>query len=54
MFVLPSAPTGKWEDLTENEKSWIEFIRVVSLGRDPKPTPERVSALTDMLDRRGN
>lgn len=33
-----------------NEKAWIEFIRVISGGRDPKITPGRVRALRGMLD----
>jgi hypothetical protein len=37
--------------LTENEKAWIEFIRVVSGGRDPKVTQARVTALREMIDR---
>lgn len=37
-ITIPTAPAGPWEQLTENEQAWIEFIRVVSGGRDPKVT----------------
>ena len=49
-FMLPTSPTGTWEDLTANERGWIEFIRVISGGRDPKVTPERVRRLRELLD----
>ncbi len=49
-FTLPTSPTGEWEQLSENEKAWIEFIRVISAGRDPFPTPERIRKLQDLLD----
>lgn len=39
------------DQLSENEKAWIEFIRVISGGRDPKVTPARVTALRELLDR---
>lgn len=35
---------------TVNEQTWIEFIRVISGGRDPKITPDRVRALRQLLD----
>lgn len=50
VFTLPTAPSGVWESLTENEKGWIEFIRIISCGSDPKITPTRVNALTKLLD----
>lgn len=50
VFTLPTAPTAKWEELTENEKAWIEFIRVISCGSDPGITPTRVRALRELLD----
>ena len=49
-FMVPTSPAGDWERLTENEKAWIEFIRIISAGRDPRITPARVRALTDLLD----
>lgn len=49
-FTLPQSPMGPWDQLSENEKIWIEFIRVISDGRDPKITPERVRKLREMLD----
>jgi hypothetical protein len=50
IFTLPISPAGPWDQLTENEKAWIEFIRVISGGRDPRVTPKRVRALREMLD----
>jgi hypothetical protein len=38
-FTLPTAPSGSWEELTPNERAWIEFIRIISCGSDPKVTP---------------
>lgn len=53
VFVSPTGPLGPWDQLSENEKAWIEFIRVISCGRDPAPTPRRVRALTALLDKAG-
>lgn len=50
LFMTPTAPSGLWEQLTENERAWIEFVRVISGGRDPRVTPARVQALREMLD----
>lgn len=50
IFTLPTAPSGVWESLTCNEQAWIEFIRIISCGSDPKITPTRVSALSRLLD----
>ena len=50
VFVLPTAPAGAWDQLTKNEKAWIEFNRVISCGRDPRMTPDRVRALRQLLD----
>ena len=55
-FTLPTAPAGQggqagqWDSLTPNEQSWIEFIRVISCGSDPRITPTRVDALMALLD----
>lgn len=49
-FMIPTSPVGPWDELSENEKAWVEFIRVISGGRDPKITPERVRRLTELLD----
>jgi hypothetical protein len=52
IFALPTAPeAGPWDQLTQNEQTWIEFIRVISGGRDPRVTPNRVRALRQLLDR---
>ena len=48
--MLPTSPTVTWEELTTNEKIWIEFIRVISGGRDPKITSYRVRRLRELLD----
>lgn len=51
-FRLPTAPeAGPWDHLTQNEQTWIEFIRVISNGSDPRVTPDRVRALRELLDR---
>ena len=49
-FMLPTSPKGSWDELTTNEKTWIEFIRVISGGHDPKVTPGRVRRLRELLD----
>jgi hypothetical protein len=41
---------GLWDHLTKNEKTWIEFVRVISNGSDPRATPARVRALRLLLD----
>lgn len=33
------------EDLSENERAWIGFIRLVSMDSDPAPTLSRVQSL---------
>ena len=50
VFMLPTAPLARWDELTKNEQAWIEFIRVISGGRDPKITSDRVRALRQLLD----
>jgi hypothetical protein len=54
MFTAPRHPLERWEDLTEHEKAWIEFIRVISNGRNPGITLKRVQALREVLDRGGD
>lgn len=50
-FRLPTAPeAGPWDHLTKNEQTWIEFIRVISNGSDPRMTSDRVRALRLLLD----
>ena len=36
-------------ELTENERAWIEFLRLASCDSDPAPTLERVQALRQIL-----
>lgn len=50
VFTLPTAPAGQWDHLTRNEQTWIEFIRVISCGGDPRLTPNHVRALRELLD----
>ena len=50
IFTLPTAPAGPRDQLTENEKAWIEFIRIISCGSDPRISPARVRALRALLD----
>ena len=49
-FAPPKAPSGSWEDLTPNARAWIEFIRIISCGSDPRITPARICALREALD----
>jgi len=32
-------------ELTEHERAWVEFLRLISNGSDPKPTLRRVQLL---------
>ena len=50
VFTLPTARAGLRDHLTKNEQIWIEFVRVISGGRDPKIPPNRVRALRHLLD----
>lgn len=50
VFTVPTAPAGAWDQLTPSEQAWIEFIRVISCGSDPRVTPARVRALRELLD----
>ena len=50
IYTVPTPPAGPWDQPTENEIAWIEFIRVISCGSDPKITPSRVRALRALLD----
>ena len=53
VFILPTAPAGSWDQLSENERAWIEFIRVITCGSDPAPTLARVSALRALFESAG-
>ncbi|WP_394198567.1 hypothetical protein [Litoreibacter albidus] len=37
--------TPELEGLSENERAWIGFLRLISNHTDPAPTLERVQAL---------
>lgn len=50
MCTISSEPVGPWDQLSENERGWIEFIRIISCGSDPTVTPSRVRALRELLD----
>jgi len=50
IFTVPTAPAGSWNQLTNNEQAWIEFIRIISCGSDPRITPARVRAMRELLD----
>lgn len=52
MFMLSSHPASisTWEDLTPNERDWIEYIRIISGGRDPAVNLERVRRLRVLMD----
>jgi hypothetical protein len=50
VFTLPTPPSAQWQQLSSREKAWIEFIRVISCGTDPKITPKRVRAFRALLD----
>ena len=50
VFTLPTAPSAQWQQLSSHEKAWIELIRVISCGTDPKITPKRVRALRALID----
>ena len=49
-ITLPRAPSGAWEELTPNERAWVEFIRIISCGSDPRVTPARMRALREAPD----
>lgn len=49
-FTAPLTPAGPWNQLTRNEQAWTTFIRIISGGRDPRITPERVRALRELPD----
>jgi hypothetical protein len=37
--------------VSENERGWIEFLRLASRDSDPRPTLERVQQLQRMFSR---
>lgn len=51
--VAPIAPPRiDGSDLTENERAWVDFLRLISDGTDPGPTLKRVQLLRRVLLRR--
>ena len=40
------------KDLTENERAWLEFLRLISLDRDPALTLRRVQLLRRVCEPR--
>lgn len=49
VFSIPTGPVGPWDQLSKNEKAWIELIRVITCGSDPAPTTSRIRALTNLF-----
>jgi hypothetical protein len=43
--MLPPGPTNYASPITENERAWIEIIRLASWDQDPPLTLQRVQAL---------
>ena len=46
-------PDGHLNDLTANERAWIEFLRLIANGRDPAPRLRDVQLLRRLLQRHG-
>ncbi len=44
-----STPRPKLEDLTENERVWVGFLRLITHDTDPSPTLALVQALRCMF-----
>jgi hypothetical protein len=40
------------EELTENERAWLVFLRLIALDRDPAPSLRRVQLLRRVCKRR--
>lgn len=49
--IRKTRPSFGPADLTENEIAWIEFLRLVSDSRDPRPTFRKVHLLRRILRR---
>ena len=49
-LLPPMTQAGPWDRLTENEKAWIEFVRVIAFGCDPTIAPTRVWSVRGLLD----
>lgn len=39
-------------DLTDNERAWLEFLRLIGNGSDPRLTLRRVQLLRRICERR--
>jgi hypothetical protein len=39
----------EFEDLTENERAWLGFLRLITKDADPAPTLARVQALRSVF-----
>jgi hypothetical protein len=51
--VAPIAPPLiDGSNLTENERAWVDFLRLISNETDPEPTLKRVQLLRRVLLRR--
>jgi len=46
---LPPPANAHLKPITENERAWIEFIRLLSSDTDPPPTLARVQQLRSLL-----
>jgi hypothetical protein len=40
------------DDLTENERAWVGFMRLISNDTDPAPTLARVQAMRGVFSKR--
>jgi len=45
----PSIFLPEFEDLTENERAWVGFLRLITQDTDPAPTLARVQALRSVF-----
>jgi hypothetical protein len=41
---------SRHDDITSNERTWVEFLRLVSADSDPPPTLTRVQRLRSVFD----
>lgn len=51
---MRGTPSSDPSALTENERAWLDFLRLIADGRDPAPTLRAVQILRRLvLHRRG-